>query len=87
MASGEAQVYFEVDRAGGGGRYWVWRIRTTGSGDILVHSEMLHSRAAAEEAIRLVRDDAGLCGHVWDHTTVPGPTWAPLPDPPVAAPA
>jgi uncharacterized protein YegP (UPF0339 family) len=87
MASGDARVYFEIDRAGGGGRYWVWRIRNAGSGDILAQSEMLHSRPAAEDAIRLVRDDARLCGHVWDHTTVPGPTWAPLPDPPVTAPA
>lgn len=85
MSSGDGRVYFEIDRAGGGGRYWVWRIRTIGSGDVLVQSEMLHSREAAEGAIRLVRDDAGLCSHVWDHTTVPGPTWAPLPEPSVGA--
>ena len=87
MTRGDARVYFEIDRAGGGGRYWVWRIRATGGGDVLVHSEMLQSREAAEEAIRLVRDDAGLCAHVWDHTSVPGPTWAPLPDPPAPPPA
>jgi uncharacterized protein YegP (UPF0339 family) len=87
MPSADARVYFEIDRAGGGGRHWVWRIRVTGSGEILAHSEMLQSRAAAEEAMRRVRDDAGLCAHVWDQTTQPGPTWAPLPDPPPAPPA
>ncbi len=86
MASGEARVYFEIDRAGGGGRYWIWRIRTIGSGDVLVESEMLQSRAAAEEAIRLVRDDSGLCTHVWDQTPEAGATWAPLPDAPPPPP-
>ena len=78
MASDDQRVYFEIDRAGGGGRYWVWRIRTIGSGDILVSSEMLQSREIAEDAIRLVRDDAGACTHVWDHTAGSGPVWAPL---------
>jgi uncharacterized protein YegP (UPF0339 family) len=87
MTSGDARVFFEIDRAGGGGRYWVWRIRAIGSGDVLVHSEMLQSRAAAEDAIRLVRDDVGLCSHVWDQTTEPRATWAPLPEPAVRAPA
>lgn len=86
MATVNGRVYFEMDRAGGGGRYWVWRIRVAGGGDVLAHSEMLQSRAACEEAIRLVRDDAGQCAHVWDQTAEPA-TWAPLPDAPPPPPA
>ncbi len=86
MTAGNGRVYFEIDRAGSGGRYWVWRIRVVGGGDVLVHSEMLQSRAACEEAIRLVRDDAAECAHVWDQTAQPA-AWAPLPDPPPPPPA
>ena len=75
----EAQIFFEIDRTGDREQQWVWRIRSHGDNEVLVSSEVLGTREAAENAMRLVRDNAGLCSRVWDQTVVPQTDWVPFP--------
>ena len=72
------KVYFEITRAGEGNRQWIWRIRSHGNNEVLASSELLNTRAAAENAMRTVRQDASFTTHVWDQTVSGGAAWVGL---------